>query len=395
MTETTPRLLDLTRLVSRSGRTLTGIDRVEMAYAEALFRRPDPVWALVRTSLGFLLLDRGGIGAIVAAAQTGAWGRRDILSRLSRKLDADRQRGQSFARAWAVDRCLARNLSRMCRRHLPEGVSYLNVGHANLGARVLQAMRTLPSARVTIMIHDTIPLDLPDLQREGTVDSFRRKVEAAGRYADLLLAPSEASRRDILRHLGPAAPPVRAAHLGVTPARPDPAGLPAQLDLGRPYFVVLGTIEPRKNHAMLLDLWAESPPGGAQLLVCGGRGWRNEAVLARLDSGIAQVTELGGLDDGAISALLSGARALLFPSLAEGYGLPAIEAAALGTPVICSDLDVFRETLGEVGVYLPPTDRYLWKKTIEEFAGRAGADRIRHFEAPSWDIHFRKVLSHA
>lgn len=390
-----PRLIDLTRLVSRSGRILTGVDRVELAYADALSNGEAPVWALVRTSLGFLLLDKPGVGALIDATRTSVWGKPDLLSRMSRKLDRKRQVGQSFARANAVARCLPSGLERLLSRHLPHGTRYFNVGHSNIDEAVFTALRGIQSSKVIVMIHDTIPLDFPDLQRQGTPEAFGHKLGIVGRNADLVLAPSTASGERILRHLGPGAPEIRVAHLGVEPRHPDPGAIPSTIDLSRPYFVVLGTIEPRKNHALLLDIWDQIGPKGPQLLICGRRGWGNEAVFERLDRGIAGVQELPDLGDGAVAGLLSSARGLLFPSLAEGFGLPAIEAAMLGCPVIASDLGVFRETLGDAGVYLPPTDSYSWKKTIEAFARQDG-DRpvpVEGFKGLSWRDHFRIVLS--
>ena len=194
MLESRSRLLDLTRLISRAGRVLTGVDRVEMAYAEALLARDDPVWALVRTSLGFLLLDRQGIESVVRAMESGQWGKPDILSRLSTKLDRHTQAGQSFARRHSIARCLPRHLGRMLQKTVPAGVSYFNVGHSNLSRDVLAAVRKVADARINVMIHDTIPLDFPDFQRPGSVEQFRGKLQLAGRFADVILTPTEASR---------------------------------------------------------------------------------------------------------------------------------------------------------------------------------------------------------
>lgn len=96
-----------------------------------------------------------------------------------------------------------------------------------------------------------------------------------------------------------------------------------------------------------------------------------------------------------MAALLLGARALLMPSLAEGYGLPVAEAARAGTPVLCNDLPVFREVLGDYAVYADVGDMYSWKTTIIEFAGRVRAPGSGHFfEAETgWTDHFKVVLS--
>ncbi|SMY07104.1 glycosyltransferase family 4 protein [Flavimaricola marinus] len=389
------RLLDLTRLVSRAGRVLTGVDRVEREYAFALLDDAVPVWGLVHTALGYVLLDESGIRTILHAGDTGDWGTPDLLSQLSRRLDPKRQAGQSFARRHAVRRATTRGLGRMLRGHLPAGTACLNVGHSNLGSRSLAALRSIPQSRVIVMIHDTIPLDHPEMQRDGTVSGFAAKLQRVGQMADLILCPSEVSKSDILRHIGQPAPPVLAVPLGVRPTVPKQEELPAGLDLSTPYFVSLGTIEPRKNHALLLDIWDELGGAGPRLFICGSRGWNNEAVFARLDAKPAGVTELAGLSDGAVAALLAGSNGLLFPSVAEGFGLPLAEAAALGVPVICGDLAICREVLGQSAVYLPVTDRYLWKNTIEDAAdNRHQRDTQRVFDPPTWDEHFKNVLMH-
>ncbi|MFT5742778.1 MAG: glycosyltransferase involved in cell wall biosynthesis, partial [Paracoccaceae bacterium] len=183
------------------------------------------------------------------------------------------------------------------------------------------------------------------------------------------------------------------AHLGVDLTPPDAASLPKSLDLTRPYFVTVGTIEPRKNHGLLLDVWEALGADPPRLFICGSRGWQNEDVFARLDRGIEGVTELSGLSDGAIAALFQGAHAMLFPSFAEGFGLPPIEAAALGTPVICGDLAIWREVLGDTGVYLDVTDRYKWQKAIIKIAEQKNTSPKDKMVAPTWADHFKIVLS--
>ena len=158
--------------------------------------------------------------------------------------------------------------------------------------------------------------------------------DTAAARADVILCNSRATEADVLRLAAPRRPRTVVAHLGVSVPE---AGTPPQgAWSGAPYFVTLGTIEPRKNHALLLDIWDRFAAEGRDaphLLLCGARGWNNAAVFARLDAGNPLVQERPGLSDGEIAALLVHSRGLLFPSLAEGYGLPPIEAAALGLPI--------------------------------------------------------------
>ncbi|MDU8910190.1 glycosyltransferase family 1 protein [Aestuariicoccus sp. MJ-SS9] len=388
------RLLDLTRLISRAGRAQTGVDRVEYAYLSHLLSQATPLYGLVRTRLGFVLLDRAGCAAIRDRLRDDDWGAPDLLARLSRKADPVRLRAEADLRRVAAARCLPRGLGRMLRRHLPAGTHYLNTGHSNLSDRVITAVRAIPQSRIAVLIHDTIPLDHPQFQRPGSVDRFRHFLTRVGRAADLLICNTAQTRADIARHLGAdGLPQTVVAHLGVP--RPVPGTAPAGPWTGQPYFVCLGTIEPRKNHALLLDLWPDIPE--AHLLICGHRGWENHAVFARLDAGQDRVHELNGLPDEAIFALLRDSAGLLFPSLAEGYGLPPIEAAALGRPVVCNDLPIYREVLGDIPIYAEVSDGYLWRTKIIELAkdhaaGKRPSQHKGGFTPPDWDAHFKTVL---
>jgi glycosyltransferase involved in cell wall biosynthesis len=394
-------LIDLTRLVSRQGHpTLTGIDRVELAWLSHLLTLQTPLYALIRTPAGCLLLPRSGAQAVQdMALRRIVPDRLDLLSRLTRRNNPARGRAESLLRRMALTRlpiwALARGL-----RHLPKGAIYLNFGHSNLSAPMLTVLGQAGLRRM-VMVHDCIPLDHPEFSRADAPAVFAAKLAAVSAHADTVIHLTHATKAGTEAHLARLGrvPPGIVAPLGVTVAPPDPSALPSGLDLTAPYFVILGTIEPRKNHALLLDVWERLAKDGdriPRLIIAGGRGWAGPDLLARLDRKPAGVIELPGLTDGAVSALLSGARALLFPSHAEGFGLPAIEAAALSAPLICSDLPVFREILNDYPVYLRPDDIYSWAETIKRVASK---DRQTVADArtvlPQWQEHFRAVLTGA
>ncbi|MFW2588513.1 glycosyltransferase family 4 protein [Sagittula sp. SSi028] len=383
------RLLDVTRLVSRAGRPLTGVDRVEFAWLDHLLQLDTPVFGLLRTSLGYVLLDRAGCARLHLRIRENSWPAPDRLGRLARKNNPQRAGAETELRDLAVARTLTVGLARMLRKHLPRGVHYVNVGHTNFTRRVIDALDRI-DARKAVLVHDTIPLDYPQFQRPGSVDRFAGFLAHVADSADLILCNSQQTQADVTRHIG-ADHQMLVAPLGVVPPRPTrlPKG-----SWDSPYFVTLGTIEPRKNHALLLDLW-ETGNIDADLLIIGGRGWENHDTFARLDAQPSRVHELPNLTDGEIAALMQGAAGFLFPSLAEGYGLPPIEAACLQVPILCNDLNIYGETLGPISVYADVKDVTLWQKTIQAMAQDCRENRKQSYEyaAPSWDAHFEIALT--
>lgn len=382
------RLLDLTRLVSRLGKgPMTGVDRVEYAYLDQFLRMDTLCLGLVRSAAGFLLLDR----AAMTTLRDGGLDltRNDLIGRIAWRRDPARGRAEAAMRRLAIARCTKRGLARLLQRHLPSGSSYFNTGHANLDPRNLCQIRKA-GLRIAVLVHDVIPLDHPAFARPDTVDPFRRKMQAVAHHADLVIHTTEATRAQTeaqLARLG-RVPEGVTANLGVPGTEPIVTDTPAT-----PYFACLGTIEPRKNHGFLLDLWAQmpDPPG---LLILGGRGWSNAEVFSRLDAlpPDSPIQERAGLSDGQIAFLLHGAQGLLFPSYAEGFGIPALEAAALGTPVVAANLPVFQELLGEFAVYLEVTDSYSWMETIGRLCDASKTDRTG-MVPPNWAEHFKHVLT--
>ncbi|MCW2387646.1 glycosyltransferase involved in cell wall biosynthesis [Sphingobium sp. B11D3B] len=199
-------------------------------------------------------------------------------------------------------------------------------------------------------------------------------------------------------------PPTLVAPLGAdVSSRASSAEVPYFLP-SKPYFVMLGTIEGRKNHLFILTIWAEMARrlGVAcpQLVIIGQRGWESEQAVDMLERSAAlrgHVIELSRCDDAELQAYMCGARALLFPSFVEGYGLPLVEALASGTPVIASNLGVFRELAGDIPDYLSPIDGLGWSQLIEDFAQpdsirRAEQlKRLAGWQPPTWADHFAKL----
>jgi len=402
------RLLDLSRLISRVGRHETGIDRVERAYLKRLQDQPEPLWALVKLRERFYLFDRAGAEAL-AARLTGsaAWGPLDAPARLRQRLRRPVPPVETDLRHLARGWCYAPGLKRLLRRHLRPGTAWINVGQVNLlERRVFDAIHAIPGGRAHVMIHDVIPLVYEGYKGLRGVELFRDKVALVSARADLVVCNSEATRREAAAQFSARGrvPPMLTAHLGIDLPQPDRAALPPGFDTARPWFIALGTIERRKNHALLLDIWehfaATLPPEQIPALVIAGqRGWANDDLFERLDASPLtgrHVFEFNTLGDGAVAALVEGARALLMPSIMEGYGLPVAEALALGTPVLANDLPVYREAFGNNPVYADIADMYSWAKKILEFAeadtkGQRAAGGAG-IQIPTWQEHFNLVL---
>ncbi|MET0313363.1 MAG: glycosyltransferase family 1 protein, partial [Hansschlegelia sp.] len=295
-------------------------------------------------------------------------------------------------------------ITRMGRPAVESGDVYVHVSHIRLDRPEPFAGLHAAGARLTILVHDLIPIRFPEYARPGEDERHARRMTTALASATTLIANSRETARDLsafAKERGLASPPVIVAPLGVEPV--FAAGV-APLGAPKPYFVALGTIEPRKNHLTLLHLWrrlvermgAETPT----LVLVGRRGWENEMVLDLLERSPAiraNVVEANDLPDQALTALIKGARALLFPSFAEGFGLPLAEALALGAPALVSDLDVFREVAGHAAERFDPLDAVAWEDAILDYTGRnperrdAALSRTEGFAPPSWAAHFAAV----
>lgn len=220
-----------------------------------------------------------------------------------------------------------------------------------------------------VCLYDILPLLYPSAFPPHLTQRFGDWMRRVVLTSDGVIADSRAaadSLRDyVLEGTGaPPAFPIAWWRLGADfPAGGDaPSARARRIADGRPYFLGVGTVEPRKGYPVALDavekLWAEG--ADASYVIVGGRGWGMRAFEKRLARHPEFGKRLFWLDragDADLALLYRNARAMVLASFAEGFGLPIVEAAHYGTPVIASDIAVFHEAAGESAHYFPVLDR--------------------------------------
>ena len=187
----------------------------------------------------------------------------------------------------------------------------------------------------------------PLTKREYT----KRLIPRIARRARLIITNSEYSKWEIVRHLG-----IPEDRIRVTPLAASAEFEPVGVQPANPYFLYVGNLEPRKNLERLVEAFARMPAKDHQLIIAGNRWYQGGAPEQKARSlGLnGRVQFLGYVPRGDLPALYSGATALVYPSLLEGFGLPIVEAMACGAPVITSDNSSMREVAGEAAVLVDP-----------------------------------------
>jgi len=232
--------------------------------------------------------------------------------------------------------------------------------------------------RLCFVVFDLLPILRPDWWPEGMGPRFEEWLRRLVGVADTVCCISHAVATELEGWLDQAAPPVQYRrpavcwfHLGADVESSAPSGgwpenYPTMVSAAasRPTLLMVGTLEPRKGYAQALAafeaLWSDGHD--INLMVVGKPGWLVEGLMAQIEAHPENGTRLywlSGASDECLDDLYGRATALLVASEAEGFGLPLIEAARHGLPIICRDLPVFREVAGDAAHY---------------FAGHAGSD---------------------
>ncbi|GGI77242.1 glycosyltransferase [Legionella impletisoli] len=288
---------------------------------------------------------------------------------------------------------------------------YLNISYKGVEfPEIHKLLRDKIRATLYFYIHDIVAIEYPEFFY-GKASIFQKRVKVIAQYGEAIFVNSidTASRfnayckkeklpilPNILAKIGVEDKFIQTANLPLCP-------LPKQLAVltqGHPFFVAIGTVEPRKNYLLLLNIWRElaveyEAKGRVcpKLLMIGKRGWENENIrdlLERSPSIIRYVKELNDVSDEVMLSLIRHSNGLLMPSFAEGWGIPVAEALTLNIPVLCSDIPAHRESGQNQAHYIHPLDGLGWKKAIMKYADtkqKLGGS----YKPDTWSSHFNHI----
>lgn len=372
-------LLDVTRLFGRTiaGVIPTGVDRVSLAYVQHYAARARAVLA------------EGRFVAVLT--------KQDSQIAFNALLHST-----PYSKAIIQRLIIKARLTAWYRFKIHERI-LINTGHTGIDHPLYAEELRRRGVKLLFMVHDVIPITHPEFCRPNEKAKHHRRIDNMLRLGQCIVANSQ-STLDTLHieaeKLNIPMPHAIVAHLA-------PGFVPSNFGVSviqQPYFVVLGTIEPRKNHNLLFRVWRklveEMGALAPKLVLIGRRGWECENavdILERSEILRGFLVEKSNCSDAELINYLSHAQAMLFPTLVEGYGMPIIESLMVGTPVIATNLPVFHEIAGDIPDYLDSLDGLGWLSQIKAYMDSnhplrlAQLQRIQTFQTPTWQAHFEKV----
>jgi glycosyltransferase involved in cell wall biosynthesis len=256
-----------------------------------------------------------------------------------------------------------------------------------------------------VTVHDLSYHRYPEAFRTANRGYLTLFGQQSVRRARRVIAVSQSTKDDLVKHYGLSPARVDVVYHGVDKAfRPLPpaevAAFGTRQGLPERFLLFVGTLEPRKNVARLVEAYARLPQTCPPLVLVGGKGWFYEEILSRVEElGLASRVRLAGYvpaED--LPYWYNAAEVLVYPSLYEGFGLPPLEAMACGTPVISSTASSLPEVVGDAGLLVDPADvdgltsameRVLRDAGLREQMRTAGLHRAQRF---NWQAAARQTV---
>jgi len=230
-----------------------------------------------------------------------------------------------------------------------------------------------------VTVHDLTHLILPEAHQLKVRLSLLPFLASTLRQARRVAVPSEAAARDVETHFPGSASRVEVVYNGIDPefvpgTAEEVAGTREELSCPQGYILFSGTLEPRKNLSILLDAWealASSSSATLPLVITGPYGWKSRNLASRLQQlRPLGLQYLGRLPRARQVQIMQAASIFVYPSLYEGFGLPAAEAMACGIPVIVSNRSSLPEVVGDAGLQIDPDD----SRELGQAIARVAAD---------------------
>lgn len=397
---------DVTQFLLQYGfETPTGISRVEFSYVKYLLQQDHHEVDFVTSYPPLLsVIDREKIVDYVRATER-CWG-------IGTDAEVERdKRSVSTRRRAAASSLWNATLNAASGRRRPNcsdknGGIYLSVSGWRLPTPWVESwLLSKPHTRSIFLLHDIIPISHPEYVREKSRRKYKSYLRRVLNCASLIIANSKDTEHALRGYCAKSTtpvPPIEVIPLGV-----DPAHIGSKKHQGHTpdFFLVLGTVEPRKNHLFLLKVWKRmiqcaGKSNVPKLYIVGKLGWRGEEILSELEKNplLAQhIVHIKDAGDHRVQQLIQDATAVLFPSLVEGYGLPLVEALDQKARVLCSDLPVFRDLGGDFPEYLPVDNVEKWAEAINTLATQTSSQlevyqkKILSFQPPRWKQHFEQL----
>jgi glycosyltransferase involved in cell wall biosynthesis len=265
-------------------------------------------------------------------------------------------------------------------------------------------------ARTVLTVHDLSFVRVPEYAHPAVHDYLVQSVPRSARRADLILAVSAATQRDVIELLGVPEERVQVIYEGVDdrfrPVEDEEvlAAVRRRYDLERPFILGLGTLEPRKNFSGLVEAFVrlrQCRHLEHELVIVGRRGWLYEPIFERVRALGAerQVRFLGFAADEDLPGIYTLASCLAYPSFYEGFGLPVLEAMACGTPVVTSRTSSLPEVAGSAAILVDPgdvdnlvdaLDRVLFDDVLRAELRAAGQERAQRF---TWERAAQELVA--